>query len=305
MAEVFTQLPKPTYLQAPGTDAVISYTAEDFRRHDGAMHHGENGVLSPGSFRVMQNTVVDWQVRVGNGWAILGGDAWEKYVVSNPAYSLIDLSTFNTSPAGTRTHRIWLAIYDHAYTGTLESTARLVAVEDTTGAGAGSPAGARTSMLLGNVYFNPGQSNIQAGNINTTIGYRALAYSGVTGLGSDVLSLTSGVIDASSVTNTSMLAGTIRNGMCYLTGSVKVNGSGWFHANTMYFLGTLNSDYAPRAIKGFACAGGPNLNTGTAAFSDFMYRLVVFPDGTVYANIPDGYAANYLYLDGAYWALDT
>lgn len=167
MAEIAVALTPPVWAQtAVAPDADLSYTAKNFRYLLYGMYSG-SGVLSSAYFKVAPRSLgASYSVDVALGAAICDGAAGstERYFAFLPAGININLSTINTNPPATRTHKIWLAIYDKLE-GSTDYGGKLVFTEDT-GAGAPNPSGSPTSaMLLATVAVSPGQPSIQAGHI--------------------------------------------------------------------------------------------------------------------------------------------
>lgn len=162
-----TLTPKPLFLQAVGADTPISYTAEDFRNILGGVW-ARTGTIGPYSMRLYQRLAgPNWSVDVNLGFAVLGNSATEidRYLAICDTRTNIPLTGFNTSPAATRTHRVFVAVYDKAIVGTQYLT-KIVITEDT-GSGAAVPSDSPAYYLeLGSLSIANGQSNIATANIS-------------------------------------------------------------------------------------------------------------------------------------------
>lgn len=300
---------KPFFVQAPTGDAEIDYTATDFRALVSAIWP-RAGVLSPIAFQVLQQDVVGWGIQVVAGWAAIGDtgptvhDVVDRYLVVSETNLQVNLlaAGFVTNPAGTRTHRVYLAVYDKQVTGSTVATAKIVVTEDTTGAGAPVPTGVADYLLLAYVTISPGQSYIHTANC---VDARAHGWSGIRPTVSEV-TLTAGIIDAAAFTSTAPAVTVIyRNGQVTLTGAVKRSGAIGFTAGDTWTLGYLSIPHRPKTTKAFLCATGANQQVGAAAFDDYSCRVVIFDTGQIAAYMPSGNKSDYIYLDGITFDLDV
>lgn len=282
-----TMTPKPYFLQAVGADTPISYTAEDFRNVLGAMWP-RSGVSGPLSFRILQRLAgANWSVDINGGFAILGNTATEidRYLCSNDARVNIPLTGFNTAPAATRTHRVFIAVYDKAVVGTQYLT-KVVITEDV-GAGAPLPSDSPAYTLeIGSVSIGSGQSNIATANI-ANYGIHADA-----SYGAYDLALSGGVISGAGGTNGGPPRYSMAGNQIRLSG-VAAKSSGNYLAGSTYSMAVLPDGSRPRYERYCAALGaGGN-----------RYRVTVTTAGLIQASAI-GTDMAWLAFDGVTFELD-
>lgn len=161
MATATATMGKTLFLQAAGGDTAISYDAIDLRLVAGAVWP-KAGSCRLNDFRVAQKTAPGWAVTINGGFYIVGGStAHDRYIVYNSAQTTITLTDFGfvTNPAATRTHKVYLSVYDKLAMGT-QYTSKINITEDT-GSGAPVPSDNPVkSELLATFTIAPGQSNV-------------------------------------------------------------------------------------------------------------------------------------------------
>lgn len=279
---------RPFFLQAAEGDTEILYSAFDMRRMLRAMYP-RDGIIGHHSFLVTQAPAVGWSINVNEGYAMLGG-----YLVHMPADELVSLAAFNTSPTATRTHKVWLSVFDKLTTGS-EYEAQIVVTEDT-GVGAPSPTGAAVSMQLAHVSIANGQANIQNANINNTYKH--------SGAYDDPIALdpTGDMVDGNAEINTAPFAAREGNGIVRLSGAVRRSGSLRFQQGVMYTLATLTGTLRPKYSRWATTTCSvdvDNTETGT-----YTARINVTPEGDLNVYIPSGQEPQWILLDGVTYELD-
>lgn len=172
----------------PLQDASVSYGGYDLRLMLGAMYNRSGRIGWGDSLYLLPRAAgANWSIDVQAGQAIITGATAgtnlytpEKYLFSLAARTNISLAAFNTAPAATRTHGVYLIVDDANYSGAA-FTGRIVVVEDTTGSGTTAPAGS-FAVQLGTVTIGTGQANIAAVNLATLLvrGSRATPITAVT-----------------------------------------------------------------------------------------------------------------------------
>lgn len=300
MATVTAQLPdNPFFLEALSGDTPVSYDAEDFRRVLGGIWP-RTGICTPTSFQITQAGVVGWSVQVAAGYCVVGNTLTEtaRYLVHNPTSQTVPLTGFNTNPSGTRTHKVWLGIYDKLLSGT-EYAAKIIITEDT-GAGAAAPSIPAYYLQLGSFTISAGQSNVQNAHITNTVRHASMGPSPV------ALDITANIADASSALSVATAGVVYRNGVCTLQGGFVRTSGNPFDAGGQYNLATLPSAYKPATTKYLVAAGSTNQTgtVGTGLGSVNFYRVTVFTSGVIQADLPYNYAPNTLFIDGLSFEID-
>lgn len=280
----------PFFMEAASEDTAIPYTAADMRYFIGSIWF-RSGIIGVNALQITQSPVVGWSVTVQTGYAVVSLNLDnQRYLVHVEEPVTVQLTGFNTSPSGVRTHRVFLAVEDKLYQGN-EYTAKVIVTEDTTGAGAPDPADAVTWVQLGTVIIAPGQANIQDGQINNSVRHAWMG--GSASPAGVAITTNASILDAAADKNTRYLSATYRNGLVTLTGAVKRFSGNPFDPSEPYNLFSLNSGWRPA-----------NTRYQIAAASDGNYRLTINTYGTVQADIPAGHTPMYLFLDGVTYELD-
>jgi hypothetical protein len=279
---------QPFFLQKEtGDPAPIYYSATDMRRMLSAII-SKPGALGASHLLVQQAANVGMNIKVNSGHYMVAD-----YLVSLPTDQTIDLTSFDSSPAATRTHKVYLSVYDGQVASTDTYAAKIDVIEDT-GGGAATPAAATAFVQLAAVTVANNQGNIQNQNITDLrehggmLSAKFFLYTYLTNefgaAGSDITA--------------SNPYAQLANGHVRLGGAIKrIAGvdSTNFVGGTTYNLGTLTASLRPernRYLIG-ACSG-------TAQ----SWRLQVTPDGELRAVIPTGASPTYLLLDGMSYDLD-
>lgn len=165
MASVSTPLAmRGLFLEAQGTDPPLYYTAAEYRYLASGVWTSA-GVLQREGFKISQGPDL-----VGQPWAITvaAGHALVDYAGSNQRFLLrsvgdvvIDLAgKINTAPTATRTHAVYLVVWDTAG----HYGAEYLVSEDV-GAGAPVPSGVAGYLKIGSFTIASGQANIKDVNI--------------------------------------------------------------------------------------------------------------------------------------------
>lgn len=265
----------------PLQDASVSYGGYDLRLLLGAMYNrpGRLG-LGDGLTLLPRLAGANWSVDVQAGQAVVSGTANtyapERYLVSLAARTNISLAAFNTAPAATRTHGVYLVVDDANYTGATFA-GRIVVVEDTTGSGTTAPAGSFV-LQLGTVTIGTGQANIAAANLATTMpragrNTPSAAPSYYTGFGT-----------GAQVCGYSLDGNTVR-----LQGTVQRT-SGNFASATSYTVANLPVGYRPTATR---------IGLGTSGAAANLVRILITTGGDIQITpFTAGGDAAYVALDG-------
>ncbi|MDP8971154.1 MAG: hypothetical protein M3N52_11810 [Actinomycetota bacterium] len=303
MATVTHVLPvKPLFLQAVGSDTPIEYPADVLRHLVGAVWR-EAGVLRTSHFAVTQRAAgADWSVDITSGYAVVGGGVGnQRYLVYGAGTTNMPLTTFNTAPTATRTHKAWLVLYDKAVSGALYE-AQFVITEDT-GSGAPTPPNSPSYYFqLGTITIAPAQSNISSAHIGDTRPLASLNLSSHLQLGHlrqvDNLTLETGILNGSGTHGGETPKVTLYGHTVALRGTIMRSSDLAFQAGSTYTLCNLPAAYRPAAIRRMLGAGA------SAATSSYDWRCQVEPSGIVYAYINNAYSPTYLSLDGIYFEKD-
>lgn len=284
----------PLFMQALAGDPVINYSADDFSVLTTSIWPSP-GVITATSFQVQQADNVGWAIKILAGRAVVGD-----YLVAQDTAITMDVSALNTTPVGTRTHRVFLVVDDKVQGGT-DYNARIKVVEDF-GSGASAPAGAAV-LLLAAFTISPGQSNIQNANISakprnaSAAGAFTELYSGMhiesTGY--------NGVLDASGDINTAPARVRYGNGRVQFSGAVKNSNAATFPAAVQIKLGTLPRYLWPQYVV--YMTGACSDSTGSATGS-FTWRLTIDRAGNMIGNTPTGTTPQYLMFDGISYEID-
>lgn len=299
-------LERPYFLEAATGDAEIKYSARDFRNVHG-INWLHEGIVTPYAFNITQSSPVGWSINVGSGHAIVAQEGTSALLNRWCLYSndsqKIDLAAagFNTNPASTRTHRVWLAVYDKLIDGTEYGT-KILVTEDTTGAGAPPPTGAAAYLQLGYITVTNGTASITNDNITRTA---QRAWSGLS-RETNRTSLAAGIADASGSTSTAPVSIVYRHGRVYMNGSVMRSNGAPFARGTTYDLFIVSAFITPPTVKGLTVATSANSGQeGVTNIEDFYTaNLLLYPNGTARLRTPYRNAPNFIYLDGLSWEID-
>jgi hypothetical protein len=296
MATVTSTLPdKPLFMQAATGDALIPYTAEAYRRLVGS-NWFRTGVITNDAFLPVQRAAgANYSVDISPGYAVLGltSGEYDRYLAYSGLAINVPLTGFNTNPVATRTHKIWLAIYDkQKYNlGTLYE-AQIIITEDT-GSGAPTPASPVTHLnQLASFTLTTGQANIQNVHITPTIRHASS--------GSDYAAIPLGPsIVSGDATMDIGVPRALRHGTtAKLTGGFRRSSLADFAANTAYVLGTVSASFRPTATRYL------NAPCAISSTSVMTYRLTIAPTGVMTAVTPVGWTPSYLAIDGCHYELD-
>lgn len=290
MAVVTSTLPyKPLYLQAVGGDTAISYGAYDFRVAFGAIWP-RTGALGVGMRVYPRLAGANWSVDVDQGYAVLGNTSsgYDRYLVWLEARTNLALTGFVTAPASTRTHRVFIAVYNKAVVGT-EYAAKLVVTEDT---GSGAPVPADNPayyMELGTFVIAPSQVSVGSANIVNTIRRADQASAAFD------LPLGANIVSATGSTNGGPPRYQLAGNRLRFNG-VLARSTGDFAQGTVYTLGTLPEGYRPKYER--YCAGVAAAANG--------WRLTVTTAGVCQASFPSSGASTlgWISLDGCSIEID-
>lgn len=293
MAVVTSTLPyKPLYLQAVGGDTAISYGAYDFRVALGAIWP-RTGALGAGMRVLPRSLGANWSIDVDQGYAVLGNTSsgYDRYLVWLEARTNLNLNgVFVTAPAATRTHRVFVAVYNKAVIGT-EYAAKLVVTEDT---GSGAPVPADNPayyMELGTFVIAPSQVSVGSANISNTIRRADQASAAFD------LPLAANILSGATATNGGPPRYQLGGNRLRFNGTVvRTSGADFLGPPNVYTLGTLPEGYRPKYER--YCTGvGHNGNT---------WRLTVRTSGICDATLPPYFGTNisWLSLDGCSIEID-
>lgn len=280
----------PLFLQEDAQSTTpIYYSAKDFRTYTKALQFTP-GILTTGSFRVTQADNIGFAVRITAGWANIGD-----YITSLANHTELTLD-WTTPPTGTRTHRIYAAIYDELIAG-LTNKAKLIAIEDT-GTGAGTPPGAAAYLELATIKIAAGQPNIQNKDITNTA-----PHGGNQSNPTDLTPyLTAGISPAPATPGPSGPRAITTAGAVRLSGRIQKTNGSTFATNTEIPLGTTHPNMRPKYTQ--YPTGTCALSTTGTAGGTMTYRLTINPDGTLTARIPTYQDTKYLLFDGITYDLD-
>lgn len=272
---------QPFFLQKETGEAnPIYYSARDMRKAIAGIIT-RPGALTLGAFSVAQSANVGMSIKVNSGYYMVGD-----YLCYLPTDQTIDLSGFASNPPATRTHRVYLSVYDALMGGT-QYAHKIDVVEDQ-GSGAGVPNLASSFTQVATISVAKGQSNIQNAQITDT---RARG-----GMQSDYFflygSLDSAYDAAGADIGTSNFRAQLANGSVRLAGSIKKTNGADFAAGT-YQIGTLTSNLQPPRNR---------FLIGATEGTTQTWRLQIRPDGTMTANV--GTSTKYLMFDGMQYELD-
>lgn len=285
----------PFFMQAYAGDPDIYYTAADFRRFFLAVKR-RPGVLGSVDFAVQQDDVVGWSVKVSPGFAHVAGTG-NSYLVQLSTTASVSLAGFNTAPTATRTHKVFVAVYDKLISGDLYQ-AQIVVTEDE-GTGAPTPPGAVASLLLATVTIAKSQSNIQGKDIKPFADH-----GGSSGVYYDLEArgmINPGYESASGLLDSAPPRAIYHDGYVRLSGTIERTNGVLFEAGSSHDILSLIQALRPRYHVRLNCGG----NNGTLSA-----QLHIIPDGTVWLYIPAKIGTtsytqpNWIYLDGCTYDLD-
>lgn len=280
--QVATLAATPFFLQAGADDPLIYYTAADFRRLIGAIWN-RPGIVTGNAYYVSQGDTVGWRVKVGGGFCVFGN-----YLVYNPSAITVELSTFDTTPSSTRTHRVYVAVYDKLVSGN-EYAGKVVVTEDV-GSGAPAPPNATAYLLIATVTISPNQTSIRTEHIKDRRTHAS------NGTGYTVLDLAANMVDAKAETGTATVRCDYVNGTIRLSGSIRRTGN--FTAGGTHLLTTLPSAFWPGNVKYLAASATASSN----ALPSVQIKVLV--TGEIYAIIPETFTPHTIYLDGLTFEVD-
>lgn len=292
MAVVTSTLPyKPLYLQAVGGDTAISYGAYDFRVALGAIWP-RTGTLGLGMRLYPRSLGANWSVDVDQGYAVLGNTSsgYDRYLVWLEARTNLNLSgVFVTAPAATRTHRVFIAVYNKAVVGT-EYAAKLVVTEDT---GSGAPVPADNPAYyqeLGTFVIAPSQVSVGSANITNTIRRADQASAAFD------LPLAANIVSGTTATNGGPPRYQLGGNRVRLNGTLTRSSGDFSPGGNPWTLGTIPEGYRPKYERYCAAVG----HTGAP------WRLTVTTAGLCQATFPatGNQAITWISLDSCTYEID-
>lgn len=281
----------PLFMQSLVGEDPINYSAADFGSQLLQAIWPSSGVITPTAFHVEQADTVGWAIKVRTGRAIVG-----RYLVTSDTTYTIDVSALNTSPVGTRTHRVFLVVQDKLEGGD-GYYAHVKVVEDF-GSSAAVPEAAAV-LLLAAFTISPGQTGITDANISAKPRNASDA-------GEPLDIKASGALNNQVNANHADGSGANVAGIGpararYGNGRVQLSGGIWRAVTpaASFVVGATTIGTLPYYLR-------PLYDVWlTLASSHFKpWRLHIEPDGTMTAHIPDDSAPLYLYFDGASYEID-
>ena len=285
----------PFFLQRPeGTP--IYYSAADMTRYTAGII-GRSGILGSSHFLVTQAANVGMAIKVNSGYANVGG----LYLVHQVVDQTIDLSGFDASPAATRTHKVFLSVYNALEEGDNEYAGKVEVVEDT-GGGANPPADAAYTLQLATITVGPGQGNIQNANITNTVRHGGMAGEYVYLAGY----LRSGFASAGDQTDGHDFRARYENGRVWLSGSIRrttPTSTSPFANGGSYDFADMHSNLRP-ARTVYLSAPCSIYDSGSDSTGTYHWRLSITRDGLMNARLPTGTGPRYLMFDGLSYDLD-
>lgn len=297
MATVISALTlKPLFIQAAGGDTAIPYDGYLARVLLGAIWP-RTGIVTTDSFTITPRAAgANFSVDVAGGMAVIGGAAdLDRYLLHQSAPINVSLTTFNTNPAATRTHKVWLAVYDKqkAAAGTLYQAA-IVVTEDT-GAGAPTPSGDSYmhSLQIGTVSITTGQASIGTGNIVNLLRHASSSSSG-----HYAIPISANIADATATTSLDTPRALRVGTLVHLSGGFVRTSGAAFAVNSTYILGNVAAPYRPDSDRFLVAPAS------AAGSSHATYRLTVRTTGNLEALTPNDWAPPWLGLDGLTYELD-
>lgn len=279
---------QPFFLQKESGEAnPIYYSAADMRRMLAAIL-SKPGALGTSHMLVQQAPNVGMAIKVNSGYYMVGN-----YLVNLPDDETIDLTAFDSSPAATRSHGVYLSVYDGQVAATETYAAQIDVIEDE-GGGAATPSAATAFVRIASVSVAANQGHIQNANITDlrerggmlSVKFYLYTY------------LTSAFAPAGDDLTASNPYAQLANGSIRLGGAIKrASGvdSTSFVGGSTYTLGTLTLSLRPKRNRFLlgACSG-----------TTLAWRLQITPDGEMRAVIPSGVNTPFLLLDGMSYDLD-
>jgi hypothetical protein len=249
------------------------------------------GVVGTSGFRVYPRDVgPNWSIDINPGFAVVGTAVTgiERYLCYIPTRRNIALTGFNTAPTATRTHRVFLAVYDKAVLGS-EYTSRVVVTEDT---GSGAPVPTDNPafyMELATFTIGPGQSNVNTANITNTAPHAAYGYNLAN------ISLGTGVVSAYPDLAIGPPTYAMQGSQVRFAGGVKPATGTWTNGATVN-LGSIPVQYAPRYQRYLPLTGTNGAHC----------RLTVAPTGALTLLIDPNVVVpvTFVALDGAAFELE-
>lgn len=289
---------KPFFLEKDSGEAdPIYYSAADFTRFFSGILP-RSGILGSSHFLVAQADNVGMSIKVNSGYANVGG----RYLVHLAEDITIDVSSFS-NPTGTRTHLVYLSVYNALENG-FDYDAKIDVVEDT-GTGAVTPPSANEFLQLATITVTPNQGLILNTNINNTVRHGGMAGEYV------YLApyLDSAFTVAGTETGTFDFRGRYENGRVWLSGAIKRANGTHFANGGSYDLGTMLSNFRP--VRTFYLPAASSIyNSGSDDPGTYYWRLSIDKNGAMNARVPPttgvpaGSGPSYLFFDGISYDLD-
>lgn len=297
MATAEFVLAKAPYFLQVATGTPLYYDAQSFREFNGS-HQRRPGILGVEDFWVTQNIDVGWSLQVLGGYANIvqavgaggpGQNIGGVYTVYMPLNKPDIVIPWRPPGSGTRTHKLFLAVYDPLIQGNA-TQAKIVATEDV-GSGAPAPVGAAGYLQIATFTMVGGQSNLQnkdiqnlaqhGGNIGEYYDMDSLLASPYTSVGAS---------GAPQNFRVRYEDGTVR-----LCGAISQKSGLAFPNAADITLGVMRNGMVPKVNKYLTgvCAKNTSGASGT-----MTWQCVVASNGNIIARIPSTNAPLSLVFDG-------
>lgn len=280
--------------------APIAYTAAQFRSFTSSIIR-RTGILGANHFLVTQSPNVGMTVTVNSGYARVGGVGANYIVQMGSDTDPIPLTGFITNPPATRTHKVFIAVYDGSmYESGDDYEARIVITEDP-GGGAPTPPNQPAAFLeIATIAFRPNMPNIQNGDITNTARHG--------GGGSENVDLVP-TLDRDNYLNagepgfTADYRATYNDGAVRLAGAIKKKDGKPFPGDADFVIGYMHSNLRPQRIRYLTCACSIT-EPHTTTSGTYTCRLSIDIDGTMTIAMPVGQTPKYIFFDGVTYDLD-
>lgn len=293
----YTLVNAPYFLQV-ATGAPLYYSAQNFREFTSALLR-RPGILGASQFRVVPTTDIGWSVKVTAGYVNIPGvnagsqNLGGNYVAYLPTGSADILLPMRPPGSGTRTHKVFAAVFDPLYQG--NATVAKIIVSEDTGAGAPDPVGAAGFLQLGTVAMSTGQSNIQTANIVNT------AQHGGSGGNGTLVTLANGIANDGFAAGANWLRAKYRDGTVRYSGVIRKADDTAFGNTADIVIGTSPPDLIPARTQYLTGVCSRNV---TGAIGTMTWQFTVATNGNLIARVPPGNAPLNLIFDGMTYDLD-
>lgn len=302
MATAEYTLTKAPYFLQVATGTPLYYSAEDFRAFTAAFQQ-RSGVLGPSDFKVSQATDIGWSIAVIRGHVNIdrlysNGSTMDNqnYVVHMPANADPILIPWRPPGTGTRTHKVFIAVFDPLVQG--NATEAKIIISEDVGSGAPKPVGAAGYLQLATITMTAGQPNIQTKDITNTArhggnGSNDILYSPYLGAAYQEV----GTDGATSYPFT----GRYEDGVMRLSGGVEKKDHTAISSATDIVLGTPPPDLIPARDQFLTGVCTKNASGATGTMS---WQCCITANGLIIARMPNTNAPLRLYFDGIAYDLD-